>query len=427
MIRPGSKPKRPRGTGKASEARSKESKDGAEGAEEPATSSSSKKRKLNEDELKEREKRTVFVGNVPLKWTDHAVTVLDECCDLLGLIAHIASEAQHANRREQHEDAQSIQDDALDIIDLIYEGDLQQDQLPEPKVTSPNFEINEIFHLLQKEASDGASTPSEMLHLARFLWSTGRKQLRAAIRKALGDAYDGTLKPMWFRSLPLDSQWTKTAKMRKAGRILNDFADGAESKNAYVVVRSPEDVPLIVKKINNLQADMDHILRADGVGESAVLKKFDRKRSVFIGSLPRRVTESDIRWILWEAGEVDAVRIVRDKVTQECKGFAFARFKERKSVKAALSLWDLRIHGKYVRITKVDEEMEKAASTPSARPKVNPEKEKRIMLKQQRQQRVKAKKQREFVEQAKAAGLRTSKKPPKTVKRKLKDKKKAKR
>eukprot|EP00434_Breviolum_minutum_P040663 symbB.v1.2.036144.t1/scaffold5034.1/size31624/3 len=323
MIRPGSKPKRPRGTGKASEARSKESKDGAEGAEEPATSSSSKKRKLNEDELKEREKRTVFVGNVPLKWTE--------------------------------------------------------------------------------------------------------KQLRAAIRKALGDAYDGTLKPMWFRSLPLDSQWTKTAKMRKAGRILNDFADGAESKNAYVVVRSPEDVPLIVKKINNLQADMDHILRADGVGESAVLKKFDRKRSVFIGSLPRRVTESDIRWILWEAGEVDAVRIVRDKVTQECKGFAFARFKERKSVKAALSLWDLRIHGKYVRITKVDEEMEKAASTPSARPKVNPEKEKRIMLKQQRQQRVKAKKQREFVEQAKAAGLRTSKKPPKTVKRKLKDKKKAKR
>ncbi len=131
----------------------------------------------------------------------HAVNVLDDCFDLLGLIAHIASEAQHANRREQQEDAQSIQDwhlesvlfkvlsvlgpvgileipwskdDALDIIDLIYEGDLQQDQLPEPKVTSPNFEINEIFHLLQKEASDGASSPSEMLHLARFLWSTGR-------------------------------------------------------------------------------------------------------------------------------------------------------------------------------------------------------------------------------------------------------------
>ena len=30
--------------------------------------------------------------------------------------------------------------------------------------------------------------------------------------------------------------------MRKAGLILKAFADGADSKNAYVVVRSPEDV-----------------------------------------------------------------------------------------------------------------------------------------------------------------------------------------
>lgn len=31
---------------------------------------------------------------------------------------------------------------------------------------------------------------------------------------------------------------------RQAGLILKAFADGADSKNAYVVVNSPEDVPV---------------------------------------------------------------------------------------------------------------------------------------------------------------------------------------
>lgn len=303
MIRPGKKPKRPKSQGKPTAP-----KEAAEGAE----AASSKKRKLDEAELKEREKRTVFIGNVPLTWTE--------------------------------------------------------------------------------------------------------KQLRSAMRKALGTTYDGILKPIWFRSIPVETKWSSSNKMRKAGLILKAFADGADSKNAYVVVNSPEDVPVIVKAITNLEVDAEHILRADGVGESAVLKKFDRKRSVFLGSLPRRVTESDIRWVLWDAGEVDAVRIVRDKKTQDCKGFAFARFKERKSVKAALNLWDLRIHGKYIRVTKVEDE---EGGNDAGRPKkLKPEVEKRIMLKQQQRQRAKAKKQREFVEQAKAAGLRTSKKKAPKVKRK---------
>ena len=90
-------------------------------------------------------------------------------------------------------------DDALDIIDLIYEGDLQQDQLPEPKVTSPNFEINEIFHLLQTEASDGASTPSEMLHLARFLWSTGRSvELRIESMEVESNEFDPAVEELEF-------------------------------------------------------------------------------------------------------------------------------------------------------------------------------------------------------------------------------------
>lgn len=42
------------------------------------------------------------------------------------------------------------------------------------------------------------------------------KQLRSALRKALGDSYEGSLKPIWFRSIPLEEKWSKSGQMRKA-------------------------------------------------------------------------------------------------------------------------------------------------------------------------------------------------------------------
>ena len=105
------------------------------------------------------------------------------------------------------------------------------------------------------------------------------------------------------------------ATLCEAGRILKAYAPGTDSKNAYVVLSSPEAVLQVAKQVNNLQVAPEHRLRADGVGEAS--KKFDRKRSVFLGALPRRCSEHDVRWVLSEAGELDAVRVIRDRKTQE--------------------------------------------------------------------------------------------------------------
>ncbi|CAJ1448220.1 unnamed protein product, partial [Effrenium voratum] len=194
------------------------------------------------------------------------------------------------------------------------------------------------------------------LFLANVPLAWNEKRLRRAMRDALGTAYEGSLKPIWFRSLPLESRWSTSDKMRRAGRIKGAYLKGADSKNAYVVVDSAPDVGLVAKVLNNFQVDNNHTLRADGVGEASVLTKFDRKRSVHLGGLPHRVTEADIRWVLSDAGEVDAVRIVRNKITQENQGFAFARFTSRASVKAALNLWRPNIRGKEVWISRVEDE-----------------------------------------------------------------------
>jgi len=268
-------------------------------------SKASKKRKLNDEELKERETRTLFVGNVPLRWDE--------------------------------------------------------------------------------------------------------KNLRKAMRDAVGDKYTGQMKPIWFRAIPLSGKWNWSDKMRKAGSIQKAFDDEtADSKNAYVVLGAVEDVPVVAKAVNNFQADQTHNLRADGVGSAAVMKKFDRKRSVFLGNLPPRVTEAEIRDVMSPAGTVDAVRIVRDKLSKECQGFAFVRFDERSSVKEALNLWEATVQGRWIRIMKVQDDADGKGSGkgkdseglfhPATR---------RKQLRQASRQRSKDTKKKQFAKNARDAGLRT--------------------
>eukprot|EP00930_Biecheleria_cincta_P024479 TRINITY_DN1751_c0_g1_i2.p1 TRINITY_DN1751_c0_g1~~TRINITY_DN1751_c0_g1_i2.p1 ORF type:complete len:407 (-),score=97.79 TRINITY_DN1751_c0_g1_i2:25-1245(-) len=246
------------------------------------------------------------------------------------------------------------------------------------------------------------------------------KKLRRTLRDAVGDKYTGQFKPMWFRAIPLEGKWNWSDKMRKAGSIQKAYTDDADSKNAYVVLSSAADVPVVSKAVNNTQADKSHQLRADGVGEAAVMKKFDRKRSVFLGNLPFSVTEADVRKAMAPAGTVDAVRLVRDKGTKECKGFAFVRFSERWSVKEALNMWGTEVQGRQIRVMKVeDSDAEKRSDKPEASSDPNHPAARRMQLRQQRRQRRKATKQKEFAKAARDAGLRTGRSKGKTGKKRF--------
>lgn len=182
-----------------------------------------------------------------------------------------------------------------------------------------------------------------------------KQQLRRVLRSAVGDTYSGQFKPIWFRAVPLEEKWQ--GNLRKVGSIKKAHAkNAADAKNAYVVLASPDDVDTVRQAVHGYAAGEKHILRADGVGAAAKLQTFDRKRSVFVGNLPSNSSEADLRKVFAPAGQVDAVRVVRDRVAKACKGFAFVRFKERPSVKAALNLWGAEVHGRPIRVMKVTQE-----------------------------------------------------------------------
>eukprot|EP00929_Paragymnodinium_shiwhaense_P027169 TRINITY_DN16003_c0_g1_i1.p1 TRINITY_DN16003_c0_g1~~TRINITY_DN16003_c0_g1_i1.p1 ORF type:complete len:424 (-),score=157.84 TRINITY_DN16003_c0_g1_i1:158-1429(-) len=183
-----------------------------------------------------------------------------------------------------------------------------------------------------------------------------KDKLVKALRNAVPmDVYDGPFKPMRFRAEPLSDEY-KGNSMRKVGSMKKAYAKhSADCKIAYVELESPEQVRAVIQAAQGLKADKDHILRLDGVGKAAQLTNFDRKRSVFVGNLPPNTTEADLRKAFESVGEVDAVRIVRDKYANNaCKGFAFARFTERGCVKKALNMWGVEVRGREIRVMRIE-------------------------------------------------------------------------
>lgn len=209
--------------------------------------------------------------------------------------------------------------------------------------------------------------------------------MRRVLKGACGDKYEGRFGPIWFRAEPLVE---KFRTFRKIGSIKKAYDTGlADARHAYVLLESPAAVRTVSAIMHGFKADDFHILRADGVGEQSTMQKFDRKRSVFVGNLPVSTSEAELRVALQPAGTVDAVRIIRDRKTRACTGVAFVRFKDRWSVKEALSMW-AQVQDRWIRISKVEEQNgPKEEASERFGENMHPA-EKRMLMRAQKRQRV---------------------------------------
>jgi nucleolar protein 12 len=133
-----------------------------------------------------------------------------------------------------------------------------------------------------------------------------------------------------------------------------------DSVNAYVVF-AKEDCDESVKKalaMNGTIVD-GHRIRVDRAQQRNAkrLTLTSRKKSVFVGNLRFDTRDDDLANHFQKVGEVDYVRLVRDRATGLGKGFGFVKFMERAAVKKALELNDTDFKGRKMRVKKVDEKM----------------------------------------------------------------------
>jgi RNA recognition motif-containing protein len=61
---------------------------------------------------------------------------------------------------------------------------------------------------------------------------------------------------------------------------------------------------------------------------------------LYVGGIPYRSTEDDIRNAFAEAGEVTSVSIISDRMTGRSRGFGFVEMADEAQAQAAIDRWD---------------------------------------------------------------------------------------
>lgn len=149
---------------------------------------------------------------------------------------------------------------------------------------------------------------------------------------------------------------------KKALVIMREFDPNRHSMNAYVVFEKEESAQLALQ-LNGTEVEGLHI-RVDMAG---MAKKQDHKLTIFVGNLPFGVEEEDVRKHFDVCGEIENVRIIRDKFTGTGKGFGYVKFTEKSSCNLALSIDGQELLGRPLRIKKAAKKMKIKKAVPAAK------------------------------------------------------------
>jgi nucleolar protein 12 len=133
------------------------------------------------------------------------------------------------------------------------------------------------------------------------------------------------------------------------------------------------------------------------------------KQTIFIGNLPFNVQDEKVYHFFSECGDIQYVRMIRDKITNVGKGIGYVMFKDKASVSLALKLDGQLFEKRPIRITRClkDAKKEEENAVKSYQGEVS-NAEKRIKLKrktlkqpkkkvsEQKKKRIMEKKVRQF-------------------------------
>ncbi|KAJ2782031.1 Nucleolar protein 12 [Coemansia interrupta] len=182
--------------------------------------------------------------------------------------------------------------------------------------------------------------------------------------KAMCTKY-GKVKSIRFRSVAFSEMLP-----RKVAYITGKFHSQRDSCNAYVEFTSEEAAAKAVE-LNGAVFQEKHI-RVDRADNS---QGRDMKRTVFVGNLDFATQEEELWTHFGSCGEVENVRVVRDRKTNIGKGFAYVQFVDRTSVALALKLHDTEINSRKIRVERGSEQVikdkqEAAAAAPKKKASV---------------------------------------------------------
>ncbi|XP_016374182.1 RNA-binding protein 34 [Sinocyclocheilus rhinocerous] len=169
----------------------------------------------------------------------------------------------------------------------------------------------------------------------------------------------GAIESVRFRSVVQEDP----TMSRKVAAIQRKVHPKKQNINAYIVFKA-EEAAAGALKWNGQEIQPGFHIRVDRVSQHS---GHDHKRSIFVGNLPYDIMELPVREHFEDCGNVEAVRLVRDRESGMGKGFGYVLFESPDSVMLALKLDGSKLLDRNIRV-KRSVKKEKEKKTPPGRP-----------------------------------------------------------
>ncbi|XP_041044837.1 RNA-binding protein 34 [Carcharodon carcharias] len=135
---------------------------------------------------------------------------------------------------------------------------------------------------------------------------------------------------------------------RRLATIRRKIHPKRNNLNAYVVFEQVNDAVRALTR-NGCEIQSGFHIRVDLASRSNF---HDQRKSIFLGNLSYEIGEDEVRDHFSECGEIESVRIVRDRVSGMGKGFGYVLFQSMDAVTLALQLNNSELKGRKVRVSR---------------------------------------------------------------------------
>ncbi|XP_078397825.1 RNA-binding protein 34 isoform X2 [Cetorhinus maximus] len=135
---------------------------------------------------------------------------------------------------------------------------------------------------------------------------------------------------------------------RKLATIQRKIHPRRNNMNAYVVFEQVNDAVRALTR-NGCEIQTGFHIRVDLASRSNF---HDQRKSIFLGNLSYEIGEDEVRDHFSECGEIESVRIVRDRESGMGKGFGYVLFQSVDAVTLALQLNKSELKGRKVRVSR---------------------------------------------------------------------------
>ncbi|KAK9679660.1 RNA recognition motif [Popillia japonica] len=176
----------------------------------------------------------------------------------------------------------------------------------------------------------------------------------------------GTVLNARIRSIPVADP--KVPK--KVAAIKKQFHPERKSVHGYVTFANMEDAQKALSL--NGKEYKEHHIRVNIVSEK---QKPDKSRAIFLGNVSFAAEEEELWQLFQSCGEIESVRLVRDRRTDIGKGFGYVNFKSADSVELALQMGEVKLRDRVLRISLYNGKAPKKQK-PQKEPNKNVKKEK---------------------------------------------------